>query len=270
MWLGSSRWNRETLRLIERLLDPQSEDRGHAAAQPVVRFELLEQLPPPVAAYLRASLTEGQAPIRSVRLAQAGEFRVGGLEGEWSPFEAMQYSLATRPGFLWDATIRMGLINRVRVRDAYVDGHGLTQAKLMSLLPMADASGRRELDAGALHRYLAEAAWFPTALLPGAGVQWKAIDHRAALASVSDCGLTVSLQFHFNEDNEIARIYTPGRYREVRGRYKLTPWEGRFDHYRSIAGMRVPGHADVAWHLSGESVSYFRCNITETEYNFAA
>src|ERR687884_130269 len=104
---------------------------------------------------------------------------------------------------------------KVRVRDAYVAGQGSMQGKVLSLVPVVNERAKAELNAGALQRYLAEAVWFPTALLPTAGVQWSAIDNRRALATLTDCGTTVSLKFHFNEAGEITGVSTSGRYREV-------------------------------------------------------
>jgi hypothetical protein len=60
------------------------------------------------------------------------------------------------------------------VRDTYLDAVGAMQGKLAGLIPVVDQSGRPELAAGALHRYLAEAAWFPTALLPSDRLAWRA------------------------------------------------------------------------------------------------
>lgn len=48
------------------------------------------------------------------------------------------------------------------------------KGKFLSLFPLFDAQNQRKLDEGALQRYLAEAIWFPTALLPSQGVTWTA------------------------------------------------------------------------------------------------
>jgi hypothetical protein len=62
---------------------------------------------------------------------------------------------------------------KVRVRDTYVTGQGSMQGKILSLVPVFDERGQAELNTGALQRYLAEAVWCPTALLPGEGVKWR-------------------------------------------------------------------------------------------------
>ena len=37
---------------------------------------------------------------------------------------------------------------------------------------------------GELMRFLAEAAWYPTALLPSQGVRWQGADERSAFATL--------------------------------------------------------------------------------------
>src|SRR5690606_36959427 len=59
--------------------------------------------------------------------------------------------------------------------------HGSGRVSLLSTLKIAEAAGRPELDASALHRYLAESVWFPSALLPQSGVTWTPLDDRRAL-----------------------------------------------------------------------------------------
>jgi hypothetical protein len=42
-------------------------------------------------------------------------------------------------------------------------------------------------------RFLAEAPWYPTTLLPGQGVRWKAIDDSTASATIQDGDTRVTL-----------------------------------------------------------------------------
>ena len=49
-------------------------------------------------------------------------------------------------------------------------------------------------------------------LLPSAALRWSAIDENTALATVTDNGVTVSLEFRFDDAGEVAGIYTPARW----------------------------------------------------------
>lgn len=264
MWFGSARWNGKTSQFVDKLI--QGIPRREAKT---VAFQDFERLPAPVAKYFRWALEEGQPLIRSARIVQVGEFRAREGDGGWSPFEAKQYFSAQPPGFVWDASIRMAPLMKVRVRDAYVAGQGSMQGKILSLATVVDERGKAELNAAALQRYLAEAVWFPTALLPSKGVEWSAVDKKRALATLTDFGTTVSLEFHFDDGGEITSVSTPGRYREANGKYELTPWVGHFRSYEERDGMRIPIEGDVEWQLPGGSFPYWKGRIVNVEYDFA-
>ena len=130
--------------------------------------------------------------------------------------------------------------------------------------------GGAELKAGALQRYLAEAVWLPTALLPSDTLQWSAIDEQRALATLTDSGLSVSLEFSFNDTGEITGIYTPGRYYlEDGGNYKLMPWAGYHRAYEARSGMRIPIEGEVEWQLPNGRLPYCKLKIVGIEYEFA-
>ncbi len=259
---GSSRWNGKTQGMVEQL------NSAALANEPnTVSFKGFDTLPAPVARYFRSTLKEGQPLVRAVRIQQQGEFW---MKDKWIPFTAQQYFSATPPGMVWDAEMRMNALLNVRVRDAYVAGQGSMQAKLLALVPVVNESNCAELNAGALQRYLAEAVWLPTALLPGSNLQWSAIDEHRALATLTDFGLSVSLEFSFNDTGEITGIYTPGRYyREDDGRYMLMPWAGYHRVYEEHSGMRIPIEGEVEWQLPNGRLPYCKLKIVEIEYEFA-
>jgi hypothetical protein len=264
--VGSFRWNRATSRLTERLLS-QSSIPGREA----FRLNQLAGLPPPVARYFRAALQPGQPMIRVVRVEWGGEFNMGETEhGSWKPLGAAQQFSAVPVGFVWDARIHMAPLVTVRVRDAYVAGAGSMQAKLAAVVTMLDEHDRKELDRGALQRYLAEAVWYPTALLPREGLDWTAIDDSTALATLSDSGVTVSLQFRFDPTGDVVGAYAPDRPRAVNGAYEPTPWAGRFRNHAVRNGVRIPLEGEVEWILPTGTLPYWRGRILSIEYDVGA
>ncbi|MEJ2183795.1 MAG: hypothetical protein P8Y66_09740 [Nitrospirota bacterium] len=260
---GAAAWSRESARLVGRL--------GEQAAGPggVFRADELEGLPTPVARYFRRALTEGQPLVRRVRLLQRGGFNMSASEERWRRLEATEHFRTGSPGFVWDARIGMLPLVTVRVRDAYLGGEGSMSAKLLSLFPLAREQGRAELDAGALQRYLGEAVWFPTALLPSQGVRWKGIDEQRALATLTDGETTVSLEFEFSEEGDVTRVFTPARYRAGGGRFVPTPWGGRFADHRERDGMRIPLEGEVAWFPPEGRWPYWRGRIVSIEYEYS-
>jgi hypothetical protein len=124
----------------------------------------------------------------------------------------------------------------------------------------------------ALARWLGEAVWFPTALVPGRapgeGVQWAAMDDSIARATITDGGTTVSAEFHFAATGEITGM-TAMRYRDVNGAGVLTPFEGRYRDYTRRDGVMVPMSAEVAWLLPEGRFAYWRGRPEQVEYDRA-
>lgn len=230
----------------------------------------LDDLPPPVARFLRVTLGEKPPLVLGARVVQEGEFRMSDAPDSWKPFSAEQVFRVSPPAFVWDARIRMMPGLPVLVRDSYHDGRGSMTAALLGLVPLANASGSSEIAVAALQRYLAEAVWFPTALLPREGVVWSPIDASSALATLtdSDSGISASLEFRFGVNGDVVGVYAPARNREVEGAFVPTPWEGVFRDHETRDGMRVPSFGEVAWILDGERRPYWRGRILDIVYEW--
>jgi hypothetical protein len=88
------------------------------------------------------------------------------------------------PGFVWDATLRMGPFPLVRARDMYREGAGNVLIRVVGLYPIADVVGP-QMDQGSMMRYLSEMIWFPTAFL-GDNVSFEPVDDRSARVTLTD------------------------------------------------------------------------------------
>jgi hypothetical protein len=225
-------------------------------------------LPPPVARYLQRALPRDYRLIRRVHLKQAGTLRASAQSTRWFRFQAEQVTQPLTLAFQWDARVRIAPLFHLRVHDAYSEGKGASAVKLMSVLRVASDAGTPEINAGALQRYLAEAAWYPTALLPSATLRWKCQGNNKALATLTDAGVSVTLEFRFNDADEIESVFTPGRWERVGRGYRLTPWEGRYLDYRTTAGMLVPGGGKVGWYHHGTWQEVWTGTILESTYEF--
>ncbi|HYC31343.1 MAG TPA: DUF6544 family protein [Gemmatimonadales bacterium] len=231
-------------------------------------------MPPPVRRYFRYALGEEQPRVRTALFHQSGFFRsrFGGDPAKgWAPFRATQRIAARPPSFVWEARIRMLPFLSVRVRDGYDAGHATMRGTLLGVVPVAKAVDGAELREGALQRWLAEAVWLPTALLPEGGVTWAPIDDRRARAAVSDAGITVSLDFEFAASGEVLAVRAPARPRAVPGRaagFVRAPWGGRFHRWETHGGMRVPVEAEVFWELEGREECYYRGRNDRLSYRF--
>jgi hypothetical protein len=178
MWIGTRRQRSALTADTERLIRA-----GAARASSLaIGEEALGDLPPPVARYLRLALPLRKA-IQQVRLTQTGTLRTDATAERWMAFEAEHLVVPPAAGFLWNARVRVAPLLHVRVRDALIDGIGSGQVSLMSAFPVSAATGGLKMNSGSLHRYLAEAVWYPSALLPSSQLQWTPIDGTKALAT---------------------------------------------------------------------------------------
>jgi hypothetical protein len=232
----------------------------------------LDTLPVPVQRYFDAVFRDGQAVPAIARLEQRGELLVGEGSTRWRPFTAEERFVASPPGFVWLARVRMRSPRvpfasgfEVHVRDGYVGGVASMHAEAFGLITFADAHDSPELTAGALQRYLAEAPWFPSALLPSHGVAWAAIDDSTARATLTDHAATVSMIFRFAPNGEITRAFTEARYRATPSGYRLDAWGGRFSDYAVHGGVRIPTTAEAVW-LDGSEHPYWRGHIVRAAY----
>jgi hypothetical protein len=132
---------------------------------------------------------------------------------------------------------------------------------------MMDAHDDANLDAGSLIRYLAELVWLPTALLPSENLKWTPIDERRALATLSDCDSTVSLEFSFNERGEIIRFFVPARIHSLKGETKELPWAGRLWNYEERNGMMIPLEGEVSWQMPEGNAPYYKGKIVDVRYD---
>jgi hypothetical protein len=204
--------------------------------------------------------------VAAVSLEHTGTFNMSETGEQWKPFSSTQRVIIQRPGFVWDARIRMAPGMTVHVHDAYVAGEGVLTAKLFALFTVMKQPSTPELAQGELMRFFAEAVWYPTALLPSQGVAWEAIDDARASATLNDGTTTVKLVFQFDTQGLISSVRSEGRYREVDGVQVATPWQGRFGDYEMRDGMLVPLDGEVAWLLSDGAKPYWRGRIQRIQY----
>jgi hypothetical protein len=227
--------------------------------------QALDAAPAPVQRYLRLALAERATPIRAAELVQQGRLRLDGRSQRWMPFRARQTVVPADIAFTWTADVRALGPLRVRVVDRLADGRGSGTVRL-GPLPLARAAPCLEMNAGALHRFLAEAVWVPSALLPSERLRWTPIDERRALATLTTPAATVSLEFRFDAAGAAIGIHTPARWGRFDGRYEQRAWEGHFGAYETIGGVRVPRHGDVGWYDGDEWQKVWDGELLSADY----
>ena len=174
-----------------------------------------------------------------------------------------------RCGFVWNARIAVLPGLPVFVHDAYIAGEGLLHASAIGLRSIAEERGSPELGRGELLRFLAECAWYPSALLPGDITRWEPIDAERARVSIDDGANRAMLEVRFGADGLIQSVYAAQRGRLSKGRIELTPWQVRWSDYGEYSGMRIPTQGVVEWLLPEGPRPYLRGSLMAIDYEFA-
>ena len=269
-FLGAKRWSDATQTLTGGIEAARLDEKGRLTSPTRYDSRKLAGLPAPVQRYFRAVLKEGQPIIAAVTLELAGTINLSATDEQWKPFTSRQRVVIRRPGFVWDAQVSMLPGVAVRVHDSYVAGEGLLHAAVLGLFTVADLRGAGEIARGELMRFFAEAAWYPTALLPSQGVRWAAVDDRSANATLVDGPITLTLLFRFNDAGLIDSFRAEARGAAMVGKEMvMLPWEGSWSNYQARDGMTVPITGEVAWLRPEGRKPYFRGAITSLTYEFS-
>ena len=266
---GSTRWTDTTRTLTSRLEAARIDEKVQSPS--LLRYDSreLEGLPAPVQRYFRAVLKEGQPIIAAATVELGGTINMSAAGEQWKTFTSRQRVVTRRPGFLWDAQVAMLPGLTVRVVDSYIAGKGLLHAAILGLFTVADVSGGGEIARGEFMRFFAEAAWYPTALLPSQGVRWEAVDDRSANATIVDGPLTLTLLFRFNDAGLIGSFRAEARGAMDGKEMVMVPWEGSWSNYRTRDGMTVPFTGEVGWVRPEGRKLYFLGTVTSLSYEFS-
>ena len=265
---GLTRWGNRRFRLATQALTRRLEASRGAAA--VDRYDVseLQGLPVPVQLYFQRALKPGQKIVAGVEIRHVGTFNMSPHGQRWRPFSSDQSVVTQRPGFVWSGRINLFAGAAAFVHDAYVAGHGILRPTLLGLFSLGKQQHGDALDRAELIRYLAEAAWYPTALLPSQGVSWSPVDEHSANATLRDGRSIVTLLFRFNEHGMIASASSDARGAVDAGVLVMRPWEGRWSTYRRREGMRVPTSGEASWLVHGRRMPYWRGAVTSLTYGF--
>jgi hypothetical protein len=227
--------------------------------------ERVESLPDVVTRYLSFALGGNRQWIRRARFKQVGEMR-SSSRSRWHPFSAVE-TITTEPvSFRWNATMQLAPFLSVHVHDEYVPGNGGTsEANIAGIFPLGRQRGTPEVTSASLLRYLAEAPWYPTALLPSEHLRWSHVDAMTARATLTDRGTTVWADFTFGSNGDVRRIAAM-RYRDVSGIPVLTPWTGDFTNYARLGELMIPLEGAVDWVPATGPFCVWRGRIIDAQY----
>jgi hypothetical protein len=140
---------------------------------------------------------------------------------------------------------------------------------VLGLFSLTNQRGTGDIARGELMRYLMEAAWYPTSLLPSQGTTWSLVDEVTADATMVDGDISRTMRFTFGAGSLIESVRADARGALVGGKVVQLPWGGYLSNYQERAGMRVPLSGEAAWLPPGARRRYWRGTITSADFEFA-
>jgi hypothetical protein len=236
------------------------------AANVVDRFEpmMVSDLPEPARRYFLHAI-QPQTPLAQVvRLAMAGEMRLGPRQ-PWLRLRAQQ-TFAPPTGFVWEASVGRGL-TRFAGADTYAHGQGRVAFRLWDLVPIVRASGP-DVSRAARGRLAIESIWQPVALLPQRGVAWTSIDDRMARAVVPIDGEAMPLTLTVAPDGSLESAVM-GRWGNLTpdGGYAAIPFGVDVVAERTFGGYTVPSEVRVGWwYGTDRQFDFFHAEISGANY----
>lgn len=228
----------------------------------IVRHDVIEHLPPPVRRSLERCGVVGTEVPTSVVVRQRGRIRTD-EDARWLRFAALQEYQVDPPGFVWNASLKIGGITVGKAIDTLVDGHGQMNVKLLGAFTVVDEAGP-ELDQGTALRWLNETMWFP-AVWATEVISWEPIDDVSARASVTVGDLTVDAVFVFDDEGRLVDCRA-NRYLVDAERSFMAPWSTPLSDHASFGGVLLPSAGSAVWSLDDGDLEYIQIEVVDVHY----
>jgi hypothetical protein len=235
-----------------------------AQKQVIVTEKMLQKLPDPVKRYLLYTGVVGKPIVQTVRLKQVGKIRKN-ADQSWMNIQAKQYYSVNPPCFIWIAYMKAFGLPLVRVRDCYMEGKGNILVKALSLFTIANSSGK-DMDQGAMMRYLNEMMWFPSAFLKE-NISFEPIDSNSARVTLKDMEKSVKATMYFDDEGKLTN-FTASRHRDMgNNKFDLESWSTPIKEYGEFEGLKLPIKGSAVWNLKEGDLEYIDLTITDLKYN---
>lgn len=261
LWLVNSLWARHR---INRAIKTAHQE-GEYGKAVYYNETQLAGLPEPVVRYFRRVLRDGQQYIRFAMVRQESQYKMN-PRADWIDVDAVSTYTTDRISLVWDAILHDSRYMWRRAQLIYLHATGEGLIKLYGGITLSEYSGS-EADISLLFRFLSEALWFPTALLPGGHVQWKEHGENSAEVVITDDELEASAVFYFNEVGEVIRITTNDKFRDFKGSFHKEGFVMNCRNYTLMNNMLIPTEFEFIWHLESGDFPYAIIRVADAQYS---
>ena len=242
----------------------------NAGPEPPVLTEAdLDDLPKPLAAYIRNSGAVGQPRATSLHANFHGRIR-NGPDAKWMPFTGEQVNtFGSNPHrmFIMDAT-RSGL--PVTVLHSFADSTATMRAKVVSLVTVVDASGP-EMDRGETVTVFNDLVVLAPGAMVEAPIHWTAVDSHHVRGDFTSGDQTVSGELTFNDAGDLVDFVSEDRLRASPDGKSFTRqrWSTPLSGHREAHGHRVPTSGHGRWDATGREgwFTYVELTFDDITYN---
>jgi hypothetical protein len=242
---------------------------GVEPAPPLLTELDLDDLPAPVAAYIRRSGDVGQPRTTSLHADFHGRIR-SGPDAAWMPFTGKQVNIfGPRPQrlFIMDAT-RSGL--PVTVLHSFADATATMRVKIVSLVTVVNASGP-EMDRGETVTVFNDLVVLAPGAIVDAPIKWIAMDDRHVRGDFTNGVQTVSAVLTFDEGGDLVDFVSDDRLRaspDGKSFIRQT-WSTPLSGHRDAHGHRLLTSGEARWHAPDPegSFTYVEIDFDDILYN---
>jgi len=230
---------------------------------PVTDAEL-QDIPEPMARYIRFSGAVGKKRIGALHLRHSGRFKPA-ADKPWMPIRGEYFITATKPSFAWYGRLRVAPGVHVAAVDSYGDGHGRMLVKAMSLFRVADDESD-QVSRSAFGRCVAELTMAPTFFLDRRYVQCTQTGRDQVRCTVTDAGFSTDAELFINQDGSLDRVVVMRYFDRGRGMATLERFTGKSSHPRMFHERMLASKIDGIWNLPEGDLHYVSFDIDRVEF----
>ena len=227
--------------------------------------EMIRSLPSCIKGWLSAIGAVGHEQINLVSLKQFGSMKLKPEQKRWTVSQAEQISCTNPPAFRWAVKLKMGKGLVVTGKDSFLEGKAGMHIKLAGIIPISKTVDDEKTNESALQRYLMELAWYPSAVL-SPFISWEEVDAHSATATMSYEGLTGSVTYFFNEQNELLKVEA-WRYKDSGEDARPLLCVGTVKEQQKVGGLIVPVKMEITWMLEEGPFTWYRFDVHDIRFN---
>ncbi|PKL88094.1 MAG: hypothetical protein CVV23_11925 [Ignavibacteriae bacterium HGW-Ignavibacteriae-2] len=226
---------------------------------------LLKNIPINLQSYIESSIIDGSEIPNVVIKKITGKLKTD-ENSKWFSFKLNEFSVSNSPDYLSDAKINMNKLFWTRAIESLTNGSGNILIKLLSSVTVSDASGK-QINQSLLTNYLADAVFYPSALMPSENLSWSFIDSSCAKATLSFGELKVSSKFYFNQYNEVVKVTSEDKFKTSKLGYQLVPHTVLYSNYKWFGNYKVPTKVIKQWKVADSVFTYEKYELNDFTNN---